>query len=70
MTVMPEQQKVDETIESISSITDKKLPKKIENSSTALENEIGEEENSTVETELDNSNSILESDTEDVKELE
>jgi hypothetical protein len=70
MTVMPEQQKVDETVESTSLITDKKLPKKIENSSTALENEIGEEENSTVETELDNSNSILESDTEDVKELE
>ena len=67
---MPEQQKVDETVESISSITDKKLPKKIENSSTALENETGEEENSTIETELDNSNSILESDTEDVKELE
>ena len=67
---MPEQQKVDETVESISSITDKKLPKKIENSSTALENEVGEEENSSEESELDNSNSILESDTEDVKELE
>jgi hypothetical protein len=30
--VMPEQQKVDETVESTSLITDKKIPKKIENS--------------------------------------
>jgi hypothetical protein len=70
MTVMPEQQKVDETVESTSLITDKKLPKKIENSSTALEKEIEDEENSTIEAELDNSSSILESDTEDAKELE
>ena len=66
---MPEQQKVDDTIESTSLTTDKKLSKKIENSSTALEKEVGEEENSVVETELDNSNIILESDAEDIKEL-
>lgn len=64
---MPEQQKVDETIESTSLTTNKKIPKKIENSSTALEKEI--EENLNLETESDNSNSILESDAEDVKEL-
>ncbi len=69
MTVMPEQQKVDDTIESTSLTTNKKLPKKLENSSTALENEVGEDENSAVETELDNSNIILESDAEDIKEL-
>jgi hypothetical protein len=73
MTVMPEQQKVDETIESTSLITDKKMPKKIENSSTSLEKEIKEEEISTVEAELDNSSSsssILESDVIDAEELE
>ena len=69
MTVMPEQQKVDDTIESISLTTDKKLSKKIENSSTALKKELREEANSTIETELDINNSILESDAEDVKEL-
>ncbi len=69
MTVMPEQQKVDDTIESTSLTTNKKLPKKVENSSTALEKEVGEDENSAVETELDNSNIILESDAEDIKEL-
>jgi len=42
MTVMPEQQKVDDTIESTSLTTNKKLPKKVENSSTALEKEVGE----------------------------
>ncbi len=69
MTVMPEQQKVDDTIESTSLTTDKKLSKKIENSSTALEKEVGEEENSTIEAEADINDSILESDAEDVKEL-
>ena len=69
ITVMPEQQKVDDTIESTSLTTDKKLPKKVENSSTSLEKEVGEDENSTVEPELDNSNIILESDAEDIKEL-
>ena len=34
---MPEQQKVDETIESTTKTTDKKMPKKIEQSSTSLE---------------------------------
>lgn len=67
MTVMPEQQKVDETVESTSLITDKKIPKKLEHSSTDLVKE--EEENSNSETELNDSDSILESDTEDVKEL-
>ena len=66
---MPEQQKVDDTIESTSLTTDKKLSKKIENSSTALEKEVGEEENSTIEAEADINDSILESDAEDVKEL-
>jgi hypothetical protein len=37
--VMPEQQKVDETVESTSTIKDKKIPKKLEQSSTALEKE-------------------------------
>jgi hypothetical protein len=69
MTVMPEQQKVDDTIESTSLTTDKKLSKKIENSSTALEKEGEEEENSTIELESDINDSILESDAEDVKEL-
>ncbi len=69
MTVMPEQQKVDDTIESTSLTTDKKLSKKVENSSTSLEKEVGEEGNSTAETESDNSNIILESDAEDIKEL-
>lgn len=64
---MPEQQKVDETVESTSLITDKKIPKKLEHSSTDLVKE--EEENSNSETELNDSDSILESDTEDVKEL-
>jgi hypothetical protein len=45
------------------------LSKKIENSSTALKKELREEANSTIETELDINNSILESDAEDVKEL-
>ena len=66
---MPEQQKVDDTIESTSLTTDKKLSKKIENSSTALEKELEEEKNSTVETEADINDNILESDAEDVKEL-
>jgi len=69
MTVMPEQQKVDDTIESTSLTTDKKLSKKIENSSTTLEKEGEEEENSTIELESDINDSILESDAEDVKEL-
>jgi hypothetical protein len=69
MTVMPEQQKVDDTIESTSLTTDKKLSKKIENSSTALEKGGEEEENSTIELESDINDSILESDAEDVKEL-
>ena len=66
---MPEQQKVDDTIESTSLTTNKKLPKKVENSSTALEKEVGEEGNSTIEAEADINDSILESDAEDVKEL-
>jgi hypothetical protein len=45
------------------------LSKKIENSSTALEKEGEEEENSTIELESDINDSILESDAEDVKEL-
>lgn len=69
MTVMPEQQKVDETVESTSLITDKKIPKKIENSSTSLEKEDGEE-NYTIETESDNNNdSHLDSDSENLKEI-
>ena len=44
--VMSEQQKIDETIESTFITADKKIPKKIENSSTALEKE--EEEKSSL----------------------
>jgi hypothetical protein len=44
MTVMPEQQKVDETAESISLLTDKKISKKLEQSSTALVKEEEKEE--------------------------
>jgi hypothetical protein len=69
MTVMPEQQKVDETIESTSLRRDKKIPKKIENASTALEEEEEEKENSTVETDMDNGDSVLESDADDLKEI-
>jgi len=69
MTVMPEQQKVDETIESTSLRRDKKIPKKIENASTALEEEEEEKENSTVETDMDNGYSVLESDADDLKEI-
>ena len=64
---MPEQQKVDEKIESTSLTTDKKMQKKIEQSSTALEKE--EEGDYTIETESANNDSILESDAEDLKEL-
>ena len=70
---MPEQQKVDETIESTSLRRDKKIPKKIENASTALEKDKEEEEeekeNSTVETDMDNGDSVLESDADDLKEI-
>ena len=65
---MPEQQKVDETVESTSLITDKKIPKKIENSSTALEKE-ERDENYVIETESDNNDNILEYDSEDLKEI-
>ena len=66
MMVMPEQQKVDETIESTSKTTDKKMPKKIEQSSTSLE----KDENYTIDSETENDEgSLLESDTEDLKEL-
>jgi len=66
MMVMPEQQKVDETIESTSKTTDKKMPKKIEQSSTSLE----KDESYTIDSESENNeDSILESDAEDLKEL-
>jgi hypothetical protein len=65
---MPEQQKIDETVESTSLTIDKKIPKKIENCSTALEKE-EEEENSSIEIESNNSSSILESDADDLKEI-
>ena len=64
---MPEQQKVDETVESTSLITDKKITKKIESSSTSLEKEDGEG-NLAIEIESDNDNGLLESDAEDLKE--
>lgn len=63
---MPEQQKVDETIESTSKTTDKKMPKKIEQSSTSLE----KDENYTMDSESENNDDgLLESDAEDLKEL-
>jgi hypothetical protein len=66
MMVMPEQQKVDETIESTSKTTDKKMPKKIEQSSTSLE----KDENYTIDSESENNeDGLLESDAEDLKEL-
>lgn len=64
MIVIPEQQKVDETVESTSLITDKKIQKKIESSSTSLEKDDGKR-NSAIEIESDNDNSFLESDAED-----
>jgi hypothetical protein len=66
MMVMPEQQKVDETIESTSKTTDKKMPKKIEQSSTSLE----KDENYAIDSESENNeDGLLESDAEDLKEL-
>jgi len=66
MMVMPEQQKVDETIESTNKTTDKKMTKKIEQSSTSLE----KDENYTIASETENDeDSLLESDAEDLKEL-
>ena len=66
MMVMPEQQKVDETIESTTTTTDKKMPKKIEQSSTSLE----KDENYTIDSESENDeDSLLESDAEDSKEI-
>ena len=67
MIIMPEQQKVDETIES-ANITDKKIPKKLENSSIALEKGEIEGEDLNSASESDN-NDLLESDTEDLKEI-
>ena len=64
---MPEQQKVDETIESINITADKKIPKKIENSSTALEKE---EASPTIVTGYeDDDNNFLESDVEDSEKI-
>jgi hypothetical protein len=62
---MPEQQKVDETIESTKRLNKKKLSK-IEQSATSLENE---HDDVTTQAGLDNDNvSILETQDEDVKE--
>ena len=59
---MPEQQKVDETVESTSKTAYKKMPKKIEKSSISLEND----ENSTIDAETaNNADSLLESETDD-----
>jgi hypothetical protein len=63
---MPEQQKVDETVESTTTIRDKKIPKKLEQSSTALEKD--DEENLSIGSE-NNDDDILQSDIEDLKEI-
>lgn len=61
---MPEQQKIDETIESTKRLNKKKLSK-IEQSSTSLENQ----QNSVVETDLDDdTKSILETQDDELKE--
>ena len=62
---MPEQQKIDETIESITN-KDKKKITKVEQSSTALE----KEQNFDTEIEVDDQDSLLESDVVDLKESE
>jgi hypothetical protein len=63
---MPEQQKVDETVESTTTIRDKKIPKKLKQSSTALEKD--DEENLSIDSE-NNDDDILQSDVEDLKEI-
>ncbi|MGN6614090.1 MAG: hypothetical protein ACTHKC_03525 [Candidatus Nitrosocosmicus sp.] len=63
---MPEQQKVDETVESTTTIRDKKIPKKLKLSSTALEKD--DDENLSPGTE-NNDDDILQSDIEDLKEI-
>lgn len=63
---MPEQQKVDETIESTTTIRDKKIPKKLKQSSTALEKD--DEENLPIGSE-NNDDDILQSEIEDLKEI-
>lgn len=63
---MPEQQKVDETVESTTTIRDKKIPKKLKQSSTALEKD--DEENVPIGSEnIDDD--ILQSEIEDLKEI-
>ena len=64
---MPEQQKVDETVESTTTIRDKKIPKKLEQSSTALEKD--DEENLSIGSENNDDDDILQSDIEDLKEI-
>lgn len=64
--VMPEQQKVDETVESTTTIRDKKIPKKIRQSSTALEKD--DDEYLSLGSE-NNDDDILQSDVEDLKEI-
>lgn len=63
---MPEQQKVDETVESTTTIRDKKIPKKLKQSSTALEKD--DEENLSIGSE-NNDDDILQSEIEDLKEI-
>ena len=66
MMVMPEQQKVDETIESTSKTTDKKMPKK----DRTIIYIFRKRWNYTIDSESENNeDSILESDAEDLKEL-
>ena len=63
--IMPEQQKIDETIETAKSLNKKKFSK-IEQSSTSLENQLGSA--SEVGSEDDNdTNSILETQDDEVK---
>ena len=63
--IMPEQQKIDETIETAKSLNKKKFSK-IEQSSTSLENQLGSA--SEVGSEEDNdTNSILETQDDEVK---
>ena len=66
---MPEQQKVDETIESTSLRDNKKSTKAVEKSSTALEEEINNatETDSDEEEEEDEQDAMTETDSEDLK---